>query len=64
MVWYVAVATHDLTPCYYILFIRVCSLLPSPIVLFDELRLFVRLGFVVEGTSANGCVEDRPDPAR
>ena len=25
---------------------------------------FVRLGFVVEGTSVNGCVEDRTDPAR
>ena len=62
MVWYVAVATHKLP--HAIIFCLLLLLLLLIAFFFHHLSFFsmyyvcfVRLGFVVEGTGINGCVE-------
>ena len=65
MVWYVAVATTKRPHATIFLLLLELVLFFFLLSSFSIFYVcFVRLGFVVEGTSVNGCVEDRTDPAR
>ena len=60
MVWYMAVATHEL-PHAIIYFLLLLLLIMFFFLLLSSFSMyyvcFVRLGFVVEGTGINGCVK-------